>query len=1014
MISYSLTPRFYQLKHSFIELPLQISQFIHENIALVEWETGKVYLWTRSKHLPCNVCQIDQGFSFLLGLPRQSDLFISFPKLTLPICVKLCIIPVSDDDWELLIPESDRISQTLLEQHRIVSKNILVPFWLHTNVCINLRIIDIEPISEFVILQHKTDVCLFEDTFHYCKYMLQFDSNQFSAKERAIPKPKEIYDYFLPSYIFSEVLVSIELFEILNSFFGGIFFRNGVRSSGTMEKNKLSNPKNFHFRKDSEFFLIPSNFTTDGYFLYVNCNAIVFPLRYFHAFLNNTSSPAMVLVSLLTRASDLRSPYYDKLVFNPIVISSSNCANSYGLICSFPDIRIHECLGLLVRPNLPNFLDFVKITLQVSRIAFNTFDESKIIETFKIFVSSISNGLHFPVKNNQPFLLPIEGKPVLIILKFDCSISDTYYILSTDIFTYISIRVAIFNDIQQMDKFHFPIKAPVSSNSSFYGYQELKLHGRNLLSAFFSSLNILSSILTILVTADTVTPKVGRKSFAIYLLSIIKGFNFQIRVHIVDCASFIGDEFGILKMSLAKLFSFDKDNVVILTNIDIIFKDKVWGHDYGKVSSQIHNFLLSLLLKRRSLSGKLILIATSKTIDYHNGSFSGNQAKHLFHYKLVITRPTHQDKYEILQSYANILLEGKVSNINCHLLVSEFPNVAHGDYVDIISQSIQNSLLNGNTETIQFFLRASFSHHVNVDKLRDSKLNKVCDVGSPAKKVIGMDGVKIPIFHILSLQLEYPRVLCKLPILNKIGILLYGMPGSGKTYLVESLCLEANFNVIKVRGPEILDKYVGGSEWKIRHIFATARATTPCVVFFDEFDSIAQSRGSHHNGVLDRVVNQLLTELDGVQELEGVFIIATTCHPELIDPALLRPGRIGMHVKCTLPSQKERLSMLESFINQANITYLSTSEIESLSKMTLGFSGADIKSMISTFKHAESHCKYYIDPKSQDSSVLDRIRLTIPRPSLSSTERERYTLLYTCFEEPKCCRKSKGIKIISI
>ena len=1012
MISHRLTPRLCQLKHCFIELPSQIRQFNLENIALVEWETGKVYLWTNTKHLPSNICRIDKTFSLFLGLPSQSDIFISFPALTLPICVKVYLIPVSKDDWELLIPESDRISQSLLEQQRIVSKSILVPFWMHTNVCINLRIIDIEPVSEFVILQHKTDVCIFQDVLHYCKYVLPFDSGEFPSGKNVIPELCEPYDYFLPSQLFSDVLVSIEFLRLFGSYFEVLF--NKIRSSCTTDDRMLSSLSNFHFRKHSEVFVSPSNFTTDGYSLYINRNESVFPLDHFQASLNSTCSPVILLASLLTRPSDLRSPYYDNLVFNPVVISSSNCASSYDFIYSFPNIRMQECVGLLVRPNLGNSLDIVKITLNVSQIVYDTYGELEIIEAFKNFVSSISKGLHFPVKHNQVFSFPIEGKSILVIMKFDCAASDTCFILSTNIFTDISISVTLLYD-EELDILHFPIQTPVSSNSSFYGYQKLKIQSRSLICAFFSSLNTYSSLLTILVTADTVTPKVGRKSFLLYLVSIIQSFHCQICVNTLDCVSLIGNEFEKIKMSITNLFSCEKDNVVILTNIDMLFKDTVSRHSDGNLSSQIHNYLFSLLFKSKALSRKLIFIATSKTIEYQRGNSSYNKAKHLFHYKLVITRPTHQDKYEILQNYANVVLKGKVSDINCHLLISEFPNVAHGKYMDIITQSIQTSVLNGITENIQFLLRAQFSQHASVDNLGSSNQNKLYEKVSPTKKVFGMDGVRIPIFHILNLQLEYPRLLSKLPLLNKVGILLYGMPGTGKTFLVESLCLEGNFNIIKVRGPEILDKYIGGSEWKIRHIFATARASTPCVVFFDELDSIAQTRGSHHSGVLDRVVNQLLTELDGVQELEGVFIIATTSHPELIDPALLRPGRIGMHVKCTLPSQKERLNMLKSLFEEANITFLSTGEIVSLSKVTLGFSGADIKSLISTCKHAESRCKSNIDPTTQYKNILDRIwYLTIPKPSLSLTERERYTSLYTSFEDSKSCRKSKGIKVLSI
>lgn len=1015
MNSYCLTPRYCQLKHCFIELPLQIRKFDLENVALVEWETGEVYLWTSYILLPNNVCQIDINYSYFLRLPRQSNLFVSFPKLTLPICVKLSIIPVNMDDWELLVPESARISRTLLEQQRIVSKNIVTPFWLHSNFCINLCVIDIEPISEYVILQHKTDVCIFQDASHLSISTLPFDYQKFQTMNPLFQDPKEPFDCFLPSQLFSDILLSIGV-HISSSFYNSRSSFDKVKSSSTTDLDSFFNPTNFHFQRHCELFLRTSNFTTDGYSLHLDTANIVLPLSYFPAFLNSTCSPVIVLVSLLTRSTDLRSPYLDKLVFNPIVISAnSHCSSDCDFLYSFPNSRLHECLGLLVKPNLSSFLEFVKFTLKVSYLAYCSFGEPKIIEAFKIFLSSITEGFQFPIRNNQLFLMHIEGKSTSVVLEFDCSGSDVCSILSCNTFTHmLHINVAVDNDNQQPEILHLPLNTPLSGSIGFFGYHELKIYACNLLSAFFSSLNTLNSILTILVTADVATPKIGRKSFVLYLVSIIKRFNFHIGLDVVDCTSLIGKEFEIIRVSLENLFSNEKNNAVILNNFDVLFQDTVWGHNGEIVPSQIHNYLCSLLFKGNRLSSKLIFIATSKTMHYHHGN-SGNQGKHLFHYKLVIPRPTHQDKCEIFQNYANILLEENVSDINCHLLVSEFPNVAHAKYVDIISQSIQYSLLHNSNENIQFILRAHFSQHTHVGDWRLSNKNNICDTVSTTKKVIGMDGIRIPLFRILSLQLDYPRLLSKLPLPNKVAILLYGMPGTGKTLLVESLCLEANFNLIRVRGPEVLDKYIGASEGNIRHVFATARASTPCIVFFDELDSIAQSRGSHLSGVLDRVVNQLLTELDGVQVLEGVFIIATTCHPELIDPALLRPGRIGMHVKCTLPSQKERLNMFESFIKEADIQFLGKCEVESLSKVTIGFSGADIKALISTCKHVESLCKSKVDLTGLNNNALDRFKdIPIPEPSLSSMDREKYALLYGCFEDPKCCRNSKGIKVITI
>jgi SpoVK/Ycf46/Vps4 family AAA+-type ATPase len=168
----------------------------------------------------------------------------------------------------------------------------------------------------------------------------------------------------------------------------------------------------------------------------------------------------------------------------------------------------------------------------------------------------------------------------------------------------------------------------------------------------------------------------------------------------------------------------------------------------------------------------------------------------------------------------------------------------------------------------------------------------------------------------------YPQLFNNSPLKLISGALIYGAPGSGKSILATALqfsCPKLHF--IRVKGPEVLDKYVGASEDNVRKIFASARAAKPCVIFFDDFDSIALKRGSDSNGVTDRVVNQLLVEMDGVKGREGVFILAATTHPELIDSALLRPGRLDLQLYCPLPETNlDRESVLRS-ISGCNADY---------------------------------------------------------------------------------------------
>lgn len=138
------------------------------------------------------------------------------------------------------------------------------------------------------------------------------------------------------------------------------------------------------------------------------------------------------------------------------------------------------------------------------------------------------------------------------------------------------------------------------------------------------------------------------------------------------------------------------------------------------------------------------------------------------------------------------------------------------------------------------------------------------------------------------------------------GVLLYGPPGCGKTLVARAVSNESKANFISIKGPELLNKYVGESEKAVRQLFKRANSSAPCVIFFDELDSLCPKRGSENNTSSERVVNQLLTEMDGLEERRGVFVIAATNRPDIIDPAMLRPGRLDKLLYVPLPTKEDR------------------------------------------------------------------------------------------------------------
>ncbi|MGK0208969.1 MAG: transitional endoplasmic reticulum ATPase [Patescibacteria group bacterium] len=205
----------------------------------------------------------------------------------------------------------------------------------------------------------------------------------------------------------------------------------------------------------------------------------------------------------------------------------------------------------------------------------------------------------------------------------------------------------------------------------------------------------------------------------------------------------------------------------------------------------------------------------------------------------------------------------------------------------------------------------------------------------------GLEDAKQKLRELVELPLLRPDLFESAGIKPSKGVLLFGPPGTGKTLLAKAVANEANANFISIKGPELISKWVGESEKHLRDIFKKARQVAPAIIFFDEFDSISKARGSGLNDSSEKVVNQLLTELDGVEELEKVVIIAATNRKDLIDEALLRPGRIDAHVELGYPEAETRKKILE--VHTGKMPVAKGVKLDSyLSKME-GWTGAEIE-----------------------------------------------------------------------
>jgi peroxin-1 len=210
----------------------------------------------------------------------------------------------------------------------------------------------------------------------------------------------------------------------------------------------------------------------------------------------------------------------------------------------------------------------------------------------------------------------------------------------------------------------------------------------------------------------------------------------------------------------------------------------------------------------------------------------------------------------------------------------------------------------------------------------------------------GLFETRQTLLETLQYPTKYAPIFAQCPLRLRSGLLLYGFPGCGKTMLASAVAGECGLNFISVKGPEILNKYIGASEKSVRDLFERAQAARPCILFFDEFDSIAPKRGHDSTGVTDRVVNQLLTQMDGAEGLSGVYVLAATSRPDLIDPALLRPGRLDKSLLCDMPSHADRVDIIKAVSEKLKMNEEVASRLGEIADQTEGFSGADLQAVV--------------------------------------------------------------------
>ncbi|KAK6538122.1 Peroxisome biosynthesis protein pex1 [Orbilia ellipsospora] len=495
--------------------------------------------------------------------------------------------------------------------------------------------------------------------------------------------------------------------------------------------------------------------------------------------------------------------------------------------------------------------------------------------------------------------------------------------------------------------------------------------------AIDSALNILTRSASVLLTGARGS---GKTSLVSVITSILKTKHF-FHVLPISCAKFADERLQNIKDTLSRAIAEAKwfsPTVIVFDDLDRMIPAEVEHADstrsryiaeaFGKTIRDLKSSVLG--------TGNVVILATVQAKESVNSLVVGG---HIFREIITLKAPNKLGRRKVLEQAVGNSVDDKDGATGLGSIRVKNPSAliaANGpepslkiekglDLLDIAGmtdgympadlqllvgrarhEAIVRTVEVGNDDTDGDLIltRKDFDRAIKGFVPAGLRGVKLQTSGAAWKDIGGLMETRKILLETLEWPTRYAPIFANCPLRLRSGLLLYGYPGCGKTLLASAVAGECGLNFISVKGPEILNKYIGASEKSVRDLFERASAAKPCVLFFDEFDSIAPKRGHDSTGVTDRVVNQMLTQMDGAEGLDGVYVLAATSRPDLIDPALLRPGRLDKSLLCDLPNHEERVDILRALSLKLKIE--ESIGLEDIANLTEGYSGADLQAVL--------------------------------------------------------------------
>ncbi|XP_044729985.1 peroxisome biogenesis factor 1 [Chrysoperla carnea] len=962
------------------------------------------FSWSTNHSLMDNEVGINASFAKLLNIKEDDELLISVIKEVVKL-KRIVVTPVSHDDWELLEMNAEIIQSTLLNYLTTVFINEKFLIWVSKSMSLCVQVDSLNPISQVGHLENFTEV-----------EIIPIKSKPQPAEKQSISETNEwSWSKSFKNLVTKKnpvVRKSIDIFNKYNKlqfqFACNVRLIKNVDQLSVTDETKtiLEHPFNVYIYKKHvpEFCSIEKN-----KFWICQLNKILPP--------NSDSENLTEIIVKLVLIDDFE-------------LIPSNLFPKYNHCTVFIGENLQKILNLTDKCKiiLNSFLyensdDASEIQIQpISNLENVNFEN--FAHNFKLFVLERSKNIDLVLTSNTTFKISDSLNCYLKLLPAKIK----YLNFNGDILR--NVKISVRNDLVDSNKFKLTslpnqntdLKIDFIYLEKFQKAMESGVKTLKFGLKLFEEKQWDTSIQNVLISGQTGSGKstLGK----LICQKLLDETNF-VYTKILDCKALKGKKSETIQKLLIQHFDeclYYQPSIIFLDDLDIICGTQSESSE-GIISSETNYFnkmseMLCILLKTYQSQNFIAIIATVKSKNNLNKFLYNPRGNHLFSTHLETPILENNDRKEImkhiLQEISSNTWDQLVKNEeDLHDFSLQTEGYVFQDFIDFKNKCIFESMkrdeaaqkeskYNIQTRDVENALKnvipISF-HDINLQK---SSCRKWDEIG-------GLHSAKEALIETIQWPNLYPEIFSTCPIRLQTGILIYGHPGTGKTILAGAAAQYFGLRLISIKGPELLSKYIGASEESVRNIFQKAQSAKPCILFFDEFDSLAPRRGHDSTGVTDRVVNQLLTQLDGVETLDGVYVMAATSRPDLIDPALLRPGRLGRQIHCPLPNPTDRLDILK--LLSKNLTLADDISLNEISKATKGFTGADLQAILCTAQLSaiedvinSKDNKTEISVQISQRHLLNSLKQT--RPSLSVEEKARYDKIYAVFQGKE--EKSKG------